>query len=230
MISRQVAAGTVRGGRITNDARAASPASASSATAIRCPVGPVSASSRPGSGLTASDLMLARPSGKAIVFCSSDLGPSAATGPTTAATTASAVTARLTAARRPSRAASSTTATSRPGQAVAFMAAAAPSASPAATGRGGCHSSANPRHRQASTGTSVPPTVSESAITGEAVTSAVQRTTSLARAIARASPKAATNAIPNQIRGSVTGENPSSTRGMPKAVSAGRYGSNTFGL
>ena len=68
MISRQIAAGTVRGGRNTSEASTASPASASSATAARCPAGPVSASSRPGSGLTASDLMLARPSGNSIVF------------------------------------------------------------------------------------------------------------------------------------------------------------------
>src|SRR5512141_899290 len=109
MIRRQTAARTVRGGRTTRLAMTA----------------------RPGSGLTASDLTLVRPSGNAIVFCTRDRGPAAATGPTTAATTASAVAVMLTAARRPSLARSRTAATARAGPAVAFMAAAAPSASAA---------------------------------------------------------------------------------------------------
>jgi hypothetical protein len=53
MITRQVAAGTVRGGRKTSDAMMPRQARASSATAMRWPACPVSTSSRPGSGLTA---------------------------------------------------------------------------------------------------------------------------------------------------------------------------------
>ena len=76
----------------------------------------------------------------------------------------------------------------------------------------------------------MPPTVSENAINGDAVTSAVQRTTSRAPATASAAANAMMNPAANQIRGSVAAENPSRTRGIPNAVSAGRYGSKTFGL
>jgi hypothetical protein len=69
---------------------------------------------------------------------------------------------------------------------------------------------------------SVPPTASENAISGDAVTSAVQRTTSRAPATVSAAANARTNPAPNQIRGSVAAENPSRTRGIPNAVSAGR--------
>src|SRR5262249_17777086 len=143
MIRRQTAAGRLRGGRNARLAMTARPASASSATAIRWPVGPVSASRRPGSGLAASDLTWVRPSGNAIVFCTRDRGPRAATGPTTAATITSAVAAMLAAARRPSLATSRITATTSAGHAVAFIAAAAPNASPASTGLRR-HSRANP--------------------------------------------------------------------------------------
>ena len=96
------------------------------------------------------------------------------------------------------------------------MAAASPSTRPARTGRGRCHSSARPRHSRASTGTSVPPTVSEKATTGVAVTRAVQRSTSRAPARARAAPNAATKTTQNQILGSVSSPGPSSARGMPE--------------
>src|SRR6516225_12302588 len=147
--------------------------------------------------------MLARPSGNEIVFCTRAFGPSTATGPTMAANTASAVPDMVPAARRPSRTATSTTAIITAGQAVAFIAAATPNASPASSGCGSRHSSARPRHRQASTGTSVPPTLSENAITGDAVTSTVQRTTSRTPTTASAAANTTTNPTPNQIRGSV---------------------------
>src|SRR5262249_2795629 len=161
------------------------------------PACPVSTSSRPGSGLTASDLMLARPSGNEIVFCTRARGPSTATGPTMAANTATAVPDMIHAARLPSLTTTRTTAPRRDGQAVAFIAQATPSTRPAGTGCGPRHSSARPRQMKASTGTSVPPTLSENAITGDAVTSTVQRTTSLAPTTASAAAKMTMNPTPN---------------------------------
>ncbi len=222
MTRRHVAAGTVRGGLTTSDTMMPRQASASSATAMTCPVCPVSTSSWPGSGLTAADLMLARPRGNEMVFCTRAFGPRMATGPTIAANTARAVPDRIPAARLPSLTATSTTAISRAGHAVAFIAAATPNARPASNGCGSRQSSAMPRHRQASTGTSVPPTVSENAINGDAVTSTVQRTTSRAPTTVSAAANTITNPSPNQIRGSVSTEKPSRARGMPNSVISGR--------
>src|SRR5262249_45499306 len=156
--------------------------------------------------------------------------PSTATGPTMAANTATAVPDKIHAARLPSLTTTTTTATRRAGQAVAFIAQATPSARPAGTGCGPRHSSARPRQMKASTGTSVPPTVSENAITGDAVTSTVQRTTSRAPATASAAAKMTRNPTPNQIRGSVSTEKPSRARGTPNSVISGREGSKMFGL
>ena len=83
-MSRQTAAGTVFGGRITSEAAIAAPASTRSPTAIRCPTCPVSASTCPGSGLAAADLTSARPSGNRIVLSTRAPGHSSATGPTIA--------------------------------------------------------------------------------------------------------------------------------------------------
>ena len=166
--------------------------------------------------------MLVRPSGNEIVFCIRAFGPSTATGPTMAANTATAVPDMIPAARLPSRCATSTTAISSAGQAVAFIAVATPNARPASSGCGSRHSSARPRHRQASTGTSVPPTLSENAINGDAVTSMVQRTTSPTPTTASAAANTITKPTPNQIRGSVSTEKPSRARGMPNSVISGR--------
>ena len=115
-------------------------------------------------------------------------------------------------------------ATIRAGHAVALVAAATPRTSPATTGCGRRQSSARPRHSRARTGTSVPPTVSEKAITGVAVTRRVQRSTSRAPATARAAANTATKPSVNQTRGSVTSPGPSSARGSPKMAMTGRYG------
>ncbi len=138
------------------------------------------------------------------------------------AATASATAANRPAARQPSRTASMVPATTRAGQAVALVAAAMPSTSPAATGRGRRHSSARPRQTRASTGTSVPPTVRENAMTGLAMTSTVQRSTSRAPAAASAAANRPAKARPNQIRGSVTRPWPNSARGRPKTAITGR--------
>ena len=228
--SRQVAAGTVRGGRMASEAMIAAPAVSSSTAAITCPARPVSASRWPGSGLTAREETLASPSGNAIVFCTSDPGARAATGPTRAVATASVAAPNRAAARRPSLAATITMTITSAGHAVAFIPAATPSASAARYGRGCRHSSASPRQSRPSTGTSVPPTVSESAISGEDVTSMVQRSASLDPATSSAEANAATNASANQIRGSVAGEVPSSALGTPNSDMTGRYGSKTLGL
>ena len=110
------------------------------------------------------------------------------------------------------------------GHAVAFVAAATPSTSPASTGCGRRHSRARPRQSSASTGTSVPPTVSENAITGVAVTRTVQRSTSRAPAAASAAANTATKPTVNQTRGSVMIPGPNSARGRPKMAITGRYG------
>ena len=68
----------------------------------------------------------------------------------------------------------------------------------------------------------MPPTVSENAITGDAVTSTVQRTTSLTPATASAAANTTRNPTPNQIRGSVSTEKPSNARGIPNSVISGR--------
>ena len=99
-----------------------------------------------------------------------------------------------------------------------------PSTTPASSGRGCCQSRARPRQIRASTGTSVPPTVSENAITGVAVTSTVQRTTSRAPATASAAANSTTKPRQNHTRGSVSSPGPNSARGMPNSAITGRYG------
>src|SRR5579875_3212245 len=238
---RQVAARTVRGGLTTSDATTARPARASSAVAIRWPACPVCDSSTPGSGLTAPDLTLARPSGNAIVLSASAAGDTAATGPASTASTAAAAATSPAVARRPSLAATSTAAISSAGQAVAFIAAATPSARPASTGRaaarspgppagscpaggGGWVSSARPRQMRPITGTSSPATASGKATTGVAATSAVQRQACGVLVTRSASQNTTANPTVNQIRGSVSGWLPQIARASANTSMAGRYG------
>ncbi len=212
----------VCGGRKTSEARTPIAVSASMAMMNSRPRCPVSAIRCPGSGLTAWDFTLSRPSGKRIVFFTSGAGQSAANGPISAAMTATVTPASTAAARLPSLAMSRLRATTTAGQAVAFIDAAAPKARPASTVRGSRQSSAKPRQSRATIGTSVPPTASSSAMIGDAAASAVQRATSLARATRRASAKAAANTSPNHTRGSVTGLCPVTDHSTPKTVMAGR--------
>src|SRR5580692_10763202 len=92
--SSATARGTERGGLKTRDAATASPASASIATTIVWPApGQVDAMRYPGSGLRASDLTLARPSGNRIVFTTMALGWPMMNGPRHTAITPSAASA-----------------------------------------------------------------------------------------------------------------------------------------
>ena len=68
----------------------------------------------------------------------------------------------------------------------------------------------------------MPPTVSEKATTGDAVSAMVQRTTSRTPANTSAAANTTTNPTPNQIRGSVTAAKPSTARGRPNIVISGR--------
>ncbi|HEX2820209.1 MAG TPA: hypothetical protein VHO07_08605 [Streptosporangiaceae bacterium] len=101
-----------------------------------------------------------------------------------------------------------------------------PRASPAATGFGpfSRQSRAKPRHMNATMGTSVPPTHSSNAMTGDAVISRAQRAQSLAPAIRNAAANTMRNTTPNHTRGSVSRPWPNSACGTPKAAISGRYG------
>ena len=71
-------------------------------------------------------------------------------------------------------------------------------------------------------GTSVPPTASSNAITGDAAMNTVQRTVFRAPAAFRASQKMTRKARPNQTRGSVITWEPNRARGTPKSAITGR--------
>ncbi len=158
------------------------------------------------------------------MLSSSADGQTIATGATIAAHATRAEPRKTTLCLRPSRVPISTAATITAGQAVAFAADASPSAIPASTNRGRRQSSANPRHNRARIGTSVPPTASSNAITGDAAMNTVQRTEFLAPAARSASQKTTMNAVPNQTRGSVTTCEPNNARGTPNSDITGRYG------
>jgi hypothetical protein len=68
----------------------------------------------------------------------------------------------------------------------------------------------------------VPPTASSNAITGDAATNNVQRTTCRAPAAASARPKKIRNARPNQTLGSVAIPGPNSARGTPNSDITGK--------
>src|ERR1700761_4613027 len=222
--SRVTAAGTVFGGRKISDAAMARATRTRAAITPRRRMGPVSAIRWPGSGLTAWEATLARPSGNEIVFLNSDSGWRAANGPTSTAKTPSATPVMMAADRLPSRARARLIATTTAGQAVAFIEAAPPKARPARIGRGYFHISGKPRQISAMIGTSVPPTVSSRAMIGVAVTNTVQRITSRALASRSASAKQATNATPNQIRGSASGLFGATVHSSAKTDINGRYG------
>src|SRR6516165_5347378 len=163
-----------------------------------------------------------QPQRNMMVFSTSALGWTT-NGPTQKTTTAMAVSVNEPTARLPSRIASRAIATSRAGQAVAFIAAPTPSASPASTG---LHCQRNPKtiHRKATIGTSVPPTASSKAMTGQAATKTAQRNASRAPPARSASQNTMRNTTPNQIRGSVSTLGPSTARGTPNSAMIGRYG------
>src|SRR5271170_7749264 len=224
MTSRQVAAGTSRGGRTNRETKMASPEPMSRATTIVWPRGPVAASAWPSSGLAACDLTLARPSGNKMVFLTSAENRSIANGPTITATTASDQAVNRQASRLPSRTYSSAKATASAGQAVAFIDEATPRARPAAIALdcAGRQSRANPRHMNPTIGTSVPPTQSSNAMNGETVSSRAQRTQSLAPATRSAHANTTTNTSPNHTRGSVSTVWPNSACGTPNTAISGK--------
>src|SRR5579862_134471 len=116
------------------------------------------------------------------------------------------------------------------GQAVAFIEDAMPRASPTAIGFGfGFQSRAKPRHRNATIGTSVPPTTSSNAMIGDAVTSRAHRAESLAPAVFSAKANTTRNTSPNQTRGSVSRPWPNTACGTPNTAMSGRYGLYWFG-
>src|ERR1700760_821859 len=220
--SRVTAAGTVFGGRKISDAAMARATRTRAAITQRRPMWPVSAIRWPGSGLTAWEATLARPSGNEIVFLTIDSGWRTANGPTRTRKTPSATLVMMAADRFPSRARARAIATTTAGQAVALSEAAPPKARPARIGRGYFHISAKPRQISAVIGTSVPPTVSSRAMIGVAVTNTVQRATSRALATRSASAKHTTNATPNQIRGSASGLFGASAHGRAQTLISGR--------
>src|SRR6266480_4304836 len=216
---RMVAAGTSRGGRTTRDTAMARPEPTSKITTMVWPSTPACARTWPSRGLSAWDLTLARPSGNKMVFFTSEPGLSTANGPTMTTTTLTATAANRHATRLPSRTKTSANAITRAGQAVAFIEQATPKARAAGTGlvTWSRQSSANPRHMNATMGTSVPPTHSSNEMIGEAVSSS-------------ATAKVARNTAPNQTRGSVSTPWPSSAWGTPNTAIRGRYGLYWLGL
>jgi hypothetical protein len=73
-------------------------------------------------------------------------------------------------------------------------------------------------------GTSVPPTHSSNAMTGDAVSSTAHRTQSFAPATFSPQANTVRNTTPNHTRGSVSGPCPRTACGTPNAAISGRYG------
>jgi hypothetical protein len=187
MASRAAAAPVSRGGYAASHQANARATAASSASAAHRPAGPAVASRWPGSGLAAGVRCLVRPSGNSTAFCSALSGSSSSAG-AQAVMAATAVSAART-AKRPACALPRVTAivaasTGRAGHAVALRAQARPVATAEArgarvgwagrAGRVGVKT-ARDRHSSAITGTSVPPVVTCSAMTGEASAKTVLR-------------------------------------------------------
>src|ERR1700760_1089145 len=101
---RGAAAGAGPGGGENRDPPRASAVATRAAITHRRPTWPVSAIRWPGSGLTAAEVTLARPSGNEIVFLTSDSGWMAANGPTRTANTPIDTAVMIAVARLPSRA------------------------------------------------------------------------------------------------------------------------------
>jgi len=156
------------------------------------------------------------------VFFTSAPGLVTANGPTHTTTTARASARNRNAARLPSLTTSRATATASAGHAVAFIEEAMPSATPADSSLPGRHRNAKPRHMKATIGTSVPPTASSNAMTGEAVIKMAQRRQSFAPPTDKATANTAKNTRPNQILGSVNALWPKMACGTPNAAISGR--------
>ncbi|MDQ1007802.1 hypothetical protein QFZ82_002287 [Streptomyces sp. V4I23] len=227
------------GGRTRRDTATASPPANSSATAAYQPVGPRSASNRPGSGLAAGVSHGPRPVGNANTCCTRGPGDNSALGRTSRTRPPTATAAPRTAPRIPPWWASSVTATATAGHAVHLREQAAASASPAATGR--CRAAyARARNSSPVSGRSTPLTQSGSATTGEATNAptayrlivlptAADGPPAWRRVARRAAHRQPKNAAAHQSRASPSSLSsgplsPSAARGNPNTAMPGRYG------
>ncbi len=227
--SRSAAPIADSGGRASSQIATAAPPTVSRTSETVCPVGPNPASILPGSGLPAGVCTAVRPSGKRTTWSRSTSARVSATGRITASAAPTPVSPARRAGPRPYSRQISSTATGRAGQAVHFRLHARASTRPVATVRSRS-ASAIARQQTPISGRSTPPTTSASAISGDAVSTASGSTPApppAGRSSRQQASRQPRKVRANQIRASpstrVTGlELPSTVRGRPKTVMAGR--------